>query len=244
MKNFWKVTMIGIIMLAALFTCTTKEQASAKTIKSAKSYVLSKSYKKATYYSSSNLCGNKKTTTLKYAGRDNWTCDGKLTGAFGLMQYAANNTYYLGANNSDWTIASLKFPVKKGQVIKEDWFGDIYTSKIISTNDKLTVASYNLENFSNNTKETTDDKARKLARAFASDMKNPDIIGVTEVQDNNGSSAGDAKADQSYQRLISEIKKAGGVNYNYVNIDPENNADGGAPNANIRVGFLYNPERV
>ncbi|RPJ95426.1 hypothetical protein CW357_10540 [Rummeliibacillus sp. TYF005] len=50
------------------------------------------------------------------------------------MQYAANNTYYLGANNSDWTIASLKFPVKKGQVIKEDWFGDIYTSKIISTN--------------------------------------------------------------------------------------------------------------
>lgn len=118
------------------------------------------------------------------------------------------------------------------------------TTTIEKADDKLTVASYNLENFSNNTKETTDDKARKLARAFASDMKNPDIIGVTEVQDNNGSSAGDSKADQSYQRLISEIKKAGGVNYNYVNIDPENNADGGAPNANIRVGFLYNPERV
>ncbi|RPJ95427.1 hypothetical protein CW357_10545 [Rummeliibacillus sp. TYF005] len=60
MKNFWKVTMIGIIMLAALFTCTTKEQASAKTIKSAKSYVLSKSYKKATYYSSSTYVEIKK----------------------------------------------------------------------------------------------------------------------------------------------------------------------------------------
>ena len=32
--------------------------------------------------------------------------------------------------------------------------------------------------------------------------------------------------------------------YKYVNIDPVNNQDGGAPNANIRVGFLYNPDRV
>lgn len=118
------------------------------------------------------------------------------------------------------------------------------TTTIVKEQDKLTVASYNLENFSNNTKETTDDKAQKLARAFVSNMKNPDIIGVTEVQDNNGSSAGDTAADQSYQRLITEIKKAGGVNYNYVNIDPVNDADGGAPNANIRVGFLYNPDRV
>lgn len=118
------------------------------------------------------------------------------------------------------------------------------TTTIVKQDDKLTVASYNLENFSNNQEETSDDKARKLARAFASDMKNPDIIGVTEVQDNNGSTAGGTAADQSYQRLIDEIKKAGGVNYNYVNIDPVNNADGGAPNANIRVGFLYNPDRV
>ena len=34
------------------------------------------------------------------------------------------------------------------------------------------------------------------------------------------------------------------ADYQYVNIDPVNNQDGGAPNANIRVGFLYNPERV
>ena len=52
------------------------------------------------------------------------------------------------------------------------------------------------------------------------------------------------KANQSYERLIAEIEKAGGVKYEYVNIDPVNNQDGGAPNANIRVGFLYNPERV
>lgn len=115
---------------------------------------------------------------------------------------------------------------------------------IEATEDKLTIASYNLENFSNNTSETSNDKANKLARAFAQDMKNPDIIGVTEVQDNNGEGSGDSKANQSYERLIAAIKTAGGVNYKYVNIDPINNQDGGAPNANIRVGFLYNPERV
>ncbi|MFJ7934395.1 endonuclease [Sporosarcina sp. NPDC096371] len=115
---------------------------------------------------------------------------------------------------------------------------------IVKAEDKLTIASYNLENFSNNKKSTTDDKARKLARAFASDMQSPDIVGVTEVQDNNGQDAGDSDASQSYERLIAEIAKAGGVTYKYANINPVNNEDGGAPNANIRVGFLYNPERV
>ncbi|WP_413364806.1 endonuclease [Lysinibacillus sp. 3P01SB] len=115
---------------------------------------------------------------------------------------------------------------------------------IVKDEKKLTIASYNLENFSNNTGETSNDKAQKLARAIAKDMGSPDIIGVTEVQDNNGSSAGNAAADQSYQRLINVIKAAGGPEYKYLNIDPVNNADGGAPNANIRVGFLYNPERV
>ncbi len=115
---------------------------------------------------------------------------------------------------------------------------------IVKAEDKLTIASYNLENFSNNTTSTTNDKAKKLARAFVEDMQNPDIIGVTEVQDNNGPNAGDAKANQSYERLIKAIKDAGGVEYHYVNIDPINNQDGGQPNANIRVGFLYNPERV
>nr|WP_309098858.1 5'-nucleotidase C-terminal domain-containing protein [Fredinandcohnia onubensis] len=118
------------------------------------------------------------------------------------------------------------------------------TTTIVKEDDKLTIASYNLENFSNNTKETSDDKAQKLARAFVQDMKSPDIIGVTEVQDNNGQSTGDAAANESYERLIQAIVAAGGPEYQYLNIDPVNNQDGGAPNANIRVGFLYNPERV
>src|SRR5699024_6905418 len=74
----------------------------------------------------------------------------------------------------------------------------------------------------------------------------PDIVGVIEVQDNNGQNEGPdgADASESYMRLIEEIEQAGGPTYDYVNIDPEYNQDGGAPHGNIRVGFLYNPERV
>ena len=34
------------------------------------------------------------------------------------------------------------------------------------------------------------------------------------------------------------------MKYEYVEIAPNNNQDGGAPGANIRVGFFYNPSRV
>ncbi|WHT48294.1 hypothetical protein [Sporosarcina thermotolerans] len=59
----------------------------------------------------------------------------------------------------------------------------------------ITTASNNLENFSNYTKTTSADKARKLARAFAVEMQNPEFIGVIEVQDNNDPDAGDTKAE-------------------------------------------------
>ncbi|MBP1970496.1 2',3'-cyclic-nucleotide 2'-phosphodiesterase (5'-nucleotidase family)/predicted extracellular nuclease [Virgibacillus natechei] len=117
---------------------------------------------------------------------------------------------------------------------------------ITKDEDQLTVATYNVENFSANESETSQQKAEDIARAFVSDMENPDIVGIVEVMDNNGQDQGpdDADASESYERLIDEIQNQGGVDYDYANIDPEYNQDGGAPHGNIRVGFLYNPERV
>ncbi|SFB11195.1 LPXTG-motif cell wall anchor domain-containing protein [Lentibacillus halodurans] len=119
-------------------------------------------------------------------------------------------------------------------------------TSIVKDEDKLTVATYNVENFSANDRETSPQKAESIARAFVSDMNIPDIVGIVEVQDNNGQDEGpqDADASESYQRLIDEIKNQGGPDYDYANIDPAYNQDGGAPHGNIRVGFLYNPERV
>ena len=116
------------------------------------------------------------------------------------------------------------------------------TTSITPEADKLTLASYNVENFST---KTDDAKVTKLAEAIVSNMKTPDIIGLTEVQDNDGATdSGTTDASASAKLLIEKIKSLGGPNYVYTDIAPEDKKDGGAPGGNIRVGFLYNPERV
>ena len=156
----------------------------------------------------------------------------KFTGPIvGVVGYSFQNyKIYVDSNE-------MKSKFVKGPAKPEETF-------IKKNNEKLTIGSYNLENFSNNKKTTSDAKAKRLAEAIAREMHSPDIVGVTEVQDNNGPDPGGPEANESYQRLIDEIVVAGGVKYEFVNIDPVNNQDGGQPNANIRVGFLYNPARV
>lgn len=123
-----------------------------------------------------------------------------------------------------------------------------HVSSIVKDEDKLTIASYNMENYSANTSknETPNSKSMLIAESFVDVMMSPDIIGLIEVQDNNGGDEGpeDADASESYERLIADIIKAGGPSYEFVNINPEYNQDGGKPNGNIRVGYLYNSDRV
>ncbi|MEH7274765.1 5'-nucleotidase C-terminal domain-containing protein [Neobacillus vireti] len=116
---------------------------------------------------------------------------------------------------------------------------------IESATDKLTVAAYNIENFSNNKSNTPDDKVARIAKSFVDNMKSPDIITLVEVQDNDGETdSGNTDASESYKRLIEAIKVAGGPTYEWTDVAPVNNDNGGAPGGNIRVGYLYNPERV
>jgi len=116
---------------------------------------------------------------------------------------------------------------------------------IVPTEDKLTVAAYNVENFSTNTENTPDEKVVKIAKSFVNHMKSPDIITLVEVQDNDGPTAsGNSDASASYERLITAITAAGGPSYAWTDIAPEYDQDGGQPGGNIRVGYLYNPERV
>jgi uncharacterized protein len=108
--------------------------------------------------------------------------------------------------------------------------------------DKLTIATYNVENF---TTTTPDAKVTKIADAIVNKMKSPDIIGLNEVQDNNGETDnGIVDGTQSAQKIIDKVKSLGGPTYMYTEIAPANNQDGGAPGANIRVAFLYNSTRV
>ncbi|WP_046175614.1 DUF6359 domain-containing protein [Domibacillus indicus] len=113
---------------------------------------------------------------------------------------------------------------------------------LAATEDGLTIASYNLENFS---AASGPDKTNRLAAGIVNGMKSPDIIGVTEVQDNDGpADSGTTDAAESAAVLIKAIEDLGGPSYVYTDVAPENKMDGGQPGGNIRVGFLYNPERV
>lgn len=107
---------------------------------------------------------------------------------------------------------------------------------------QLSIASYNVENLAGNGPQA---KFDGVAMQIVHHLRAPDIVAVQEIQDNDGTTDnGVVAADQTYARLTAAIAAAGGPTYQYVNIDPVNNADGGAPGGNIRVGFLYDPARV
>ena len=121
-------------------------------------------------------------------------------------------------------------------------------SKIYPSEDKLTIASYNIENFSANNKghdETPEEKVDKIANSFIKEVHSPDIITLIEVQDNNGGvSDGTVDGVKSGEKLAQRIKSLGGPDYKYTEIAPVDGKDGGKPGANIRVAYLYNPKRV
>lgn len=108
--------------------------------------------------------------------------------------------------------------------------------------DTLLIAAYNAENL-----DFLDPASRfsDLADTIINTLNRPDIIGLEEIQDNDGAAnSGNPDATQTLQRLVQAIIDAGGPAYEIININPENNEDGGQPGGNIRTVFLYNPNRV
>ncbi len=108
--------------------------------------------------------------------------------------------------------------------------------------NQLTMATFNVENL-----DARDDPARfeALAAIMLDNLNAPDIIALVEVQDNNGPvDDGVVDASETYEMLIGAIIDAGGPVYDFRDIAPENNEDGGEPGGNIRVGFLFQPGRV
>ena len=107
--------------------------------------------------------------------------------------------------------------------------------------DELAVASYNVENL-----DGLDPQERydRVADQIVGNLRAPDILSLEEIQDNDGTaSAAPTSADVTHRRLIEAIVAAGGPRYDYRQIDPAPPTpaanDGGEPNGNIRVSFLF-----
>ncbi len=107
---------------------------------------------------------------------------------------------------------------------------------------ELAVATYNVENLSPNDAQA---KFDTLAHGITTSLASPDIVSLEEIQDNNGTT-NDAvvAADVTLQKFVDAIVAAGGPRYEWREIDPVDDQDGGAPGGNIRVAFLFNPARV
>ncbi|MFC3994785.1 endonuclease/exonuclease/phosphatase family protein [Nocardiopsis sediminis] len=107
---------------------------------------------------------------------------------------------------------------------------------------ELSVATYNVENLSAASDQAAFDR---LAEGIADGLGAPDIVALEEIQDDNGpTDDGTVTAGRTLDRLAEAVAAAGGPDYEWRQIDPENNADGGQPGGNIRNAFLFDPESV
>jgi uncharacterized protein len=108
--------------------------------------------------------------------------------------------------------------------------------------NELVVATYNVENL-----DPTDAPSGRFQRAaeqIVQHMRSPDLINIEEIQDNDGAAApAPSDASVTWRLLIEAIRAAGGPVYEYRQIDPLPGSDGGEPDGNIRVGFLFRTDR-
>jgi predicted extracellular nuclease len=106
----------------------------------------------------------------------------------------------------------------------------------------LTVATFNVENLDALDPE---EKLARTARIVVENLGSPDILALQEVQDDSGpEDDGAVSAQRTLLRLTEAIITAGGPFYEFRQIDPLDNQDGGQPGGNIRVAFLFDPQRV
>jgi predicted extracellular nuclease len=105
---------------------------------------------------------------------------------------------------------------------------------------EIVFATYNVENL-----DPGDGAAfARHADLIVNHLRAPDVIAIEEIQDNNGA-VNDSVTDASvtWNMLIDAITAAGGPQYEYRQIDPVDDQDGGEPGGNIRVGFLLRTDR-
>ena len=107
--------------------------------------------------------------------------------------------------------------------------------------NELSVATFNVENLGGNEGQA---KYDALAAQIVSNMRSPDVVSLEEIQDNNGAT-NDSVVDASVtlDRLVAAIAAADGPTYQYRQINPVDDEDGGQPGGNIRVGFIFRADR-
>jgi endonuclease/exonuclease/phosphatase family metal-dependent hydrolase len=107
--------------------------------------------------------------------------------------------------------------------------------------NELSIATFNVENLGGNEGQA---KYDALAAQIVDNMRSPDVVSLEEIQDNNGATNDSVvDANITLDRLVAAIAAAGGPTYQYRQINPVDDQDGGQPGGNIRVGFIFRADR-
>jgi predicted extracellular nuclease len=107
--------------------------------------------------------------------------------------------------------------------------------------DVISMGTFNVENLDPNDPVS---KFQQLASLVVNNLRSPDLLSIEEIQDNNGpTNNGVVDATDTLNELVAAIQAEGGPAYKFRQINPVNNADGGEPGGNIRVGFLFRTDR-
>lgn len=139
----------------------------------------------------------------------------------------------------DYGFGNFKFLVTRTPTVID---GKLQREKTApSSRLQVSVATFNVENLD---PSDGDAKFDGLAQAVVQNLASPDILGLEEVQDNDGAvNSGITGAELTLHSLAAAIQRAGGPKYAWRQIDPVNNAEGGEPGGNIRVAFMYRTDR-
>ena len=141
-----------------------------------------------------------------------------------IVDYSFGNFKYLVLNLP---------PVASGGLTPE-------VTRPVHGRSELSVATYNVENL-----DPLNDLARMplIARQIIDNLRSPDLIALVEMQDFDGEGPLGPAGDPTFAALSEAIAAAGGPTYQWRQIDPVHNQDGGVPNGNIRVGFMFRTDR-
>lgn len=145
--------------------------------------------------------------------------DELLQPIIGIMDYSF-------ANYKIWTISN---PVLTKNEIKNN--------EIKIDDELLTIASYNLNNFSRFDKSS---RINKVGCQIVKILKTPDILILNEVLDDSGTQDdGITSADQTLKILVKSIADCGGPVYRFSDSPPVDGMDGGVNGGNIRTVVIY-----
>jgi len=140
----------------------------------------------------------------------------------GTVNYSFGN-YKIGSSNSIGPPASNNIPQSsRGPSIPDS---------------ALKFATFNVENLYPG---LPDEKFQSLADIIIHSLKTPDILALQEIHDNSGPENNQVvDANETLAKLVEFIKSAGGPVYHFIQLNPQNNSDGGWPGGNIRNAYLY-----